>query len=413
MVSKPKQDYIENLRDRLKTNDDILDRDADAIRNWSRNIELIPEKYSVHRHHKLLTHLVLIAEGDCASLSDALDDREAAEDIVLWIHRNYPKSNSEDTNRDFRGAVRMFGKRIGETDDIPPSIAWISATVSSDYDKTPDASEMLDWHDDVLSMIEEARYSRDEAMVALCFDLGARSSEFRELTVGSIVDADGGMKVRIDGAKGTGLRDPDISPSVPYVNRWLSDHPAPDDPDAPLWTKLHSAEDISYNMKKKIFVKAAERAGVEKPVTFTSFRKSRASDLASKGMSQAHLEERMGWVRGSDVAARYIAVFDDDASREFRRLEGEEIEDEDEPLPTAPHVCPRCDKESPRHKPACVWCGQPLDAVAASRLDEARKLLTQSVAEADDDLTQDDLMEILDSLDVGETRAALAEAILD
>jgi len=47
---------------------------------------------------------------------------------------------------------------------------------------------------------------------------------------------------------------------------------------------------------------AAEDAGVDKPVTFTNFRKSSASYLASQGMNQAHIEDHHGWVRGSDVA---------------------------------------------------------------------------------------------------------------
>jgi hypothetical protein len=60
-----------------------------------------------------------------------------------------------------------------------------------------------------------------------------------------------------------------------------------------------------------------------------------------------------------------------------------------------------------------MWCGQPFDAVAASRLDEARKKLTQSVREADDELTQEDLMTVLEAMDEGDTRATLMEALAD
>ena len=58
---------------------------------------------------------------------------------------------------------------------------------------------------------------------------------------------------------------------------------------------------------------AAEDAGVDRPVTFTSFRKSSASYLALQGMNQAHIEDHHGWVRGSDVASRYVSVFGQDA----------------------------------------------------------------------------------------------------
>lgn len=56
---------------------------------------------------------------------------------------------------------------------------------------------------------------------------------------------------------------------------------------------------------------AAEDAGVDRPVTFTSFRKSSASYLASQGMNQAHIEDHHGWVRGSDVTITTFPRTDD------------------------------------------------------------------------------------------------------
>ena len=41
----------------------------------------------------------------------------------------------------------------------------------------------------------------------------------------------------------TGQRTVTLIPSVPYLQQWLSDHPARDDPDASLWCKL----DRAYN----------------------------------------------------------------------------------------------------------------------------------------------------------------------
>ena len=42
-----------------------------------------------------------------ASLTAALEDKEAAGEIVDWIHDKY---SNEETNRDMRNALRVFGK---------------------------------------------------------------------------------------------------------------------------------------------------------------------------------------------------------------------------------------------------------------------------------------------------------------
>ncbi len=52
-----------------------------------------------------------------------------------------------------------------------------------------------------------------------------------------------------------------LIPSVPHVHRWLDAHPDRDDPDAPLWSKLHQCEEISDRMVSKILDEAADRGG--------------------------------------------------------------------------------------------------------------------------------------------------------
>ncbi|MFY4815738.1 site-specific integrase, partial [Haloarcula sp. AONF1] len=60
-----------------------------------------------------------------------------------------------------------------------------------------------------------------------------------------------------------------------------------------------------------------------------------------------------------------IATFADDTNREVARLHGVDIDEEDEPEPTAPVECPRCHQSTPREKTQCIHCQQPLTKVAA------------------------------------------------
>jgi hypothetical protein len=111
---------------------------------------------------------------------------------------------------------------------------------------------------------------------------------------------------------------------------------------------------------------------VDKPVTFTNFRKSSASYLASQGMNQAHIEDHHGWVRGSDVAARYVSVFGEDADRELSKIHGAEIDEDDGPPPHRSDGLPGLRERDSREKDFCVWCGQATshDAVEEIKAEE-------------------------------------------
>lgn len=371
---------LDTLRERIETSDDITEVDREALLDFDRTLSLLNSEYSDHRHLKLLRHVTILAEK-VGGVADALNDREAAEELVQWIHNNH---SNEETNRDYRVALRVFGRRVSDgRDDKPPeTIDWISGSTSSNYENAPEPSDLLDWEDDVLPMIEETHNARDAAAIALQFDAGLRGGELRDLTVGDITDHDHGLQVTVSGKQGK--RTVTLIPSVPHVQRWITDHPAPNKPDAPLWSKLSEPESLSYRMITKMFKEPAERAGVTKPVNPTNFRKSSASHLASRGMNQAHIEDHHGWVRGSKVASRYVSIFADDADRELARIHGLDIED-DEPDPTAPLECPRCGEQTPRDRDLCVWCGQALEPGAAEKAESFEDIIVESLAEASGD----------------------------
>jgi len=358
---------IEKLRDRIKDSDEITEADAAALLDFSDELYLRKTETGYHRHAKLLRHCVRIAEN-VGGLHDALTDKDAAKTILNWIHRTY---DNEETNRDYRVAVRMFGRRTTEDggDHPPESIAWIPSGTSSSYNPKPDPAEMLGWEDHVKPMIDATLNTRDAAMIALQWDAGLRGGEFHELRVGDLADHDYGMQITVDGKRGQ--RTVTLIPSVPYIQKWLADHPGREDPTAPLWSKLTTNEAVSKRTVYQAFNNAAERAEINVPVTLTNFRKSSASYAASEGMSQAHLEARYGWVRGSDAAARYVAVFGEAGDRELAKIHGKDVEDIDEESgPDSPVTCPRCNKETPGGEDFCVWCDQALSRGAIERMEQ-------------------------------------------
>lgn len=404
MASDPSE-RIENTLDAIDEHDEIADVDRQYIFDANRQLDLLHQEYSAHRHLKLLRHGKMMAAGlDDGVLAASAENRAAAEDAVAWINRTY---ENEETNRDYRSALRVLGRHATGGDEVPESLEWVPTSTSSDYDPTPDPREMLTWDDHIVPMADAATNARDAAMVTLQFDAGLRGGEFKDLTLGDIQDHDHGLRLTVEGKQGR--RSLLLIPSVPHVNRWLDAHPADrTDTDAPLWSKLDRVEGVSDRMISKAINKLADRADVEKDVTLTNFRKSSAAFLASRNLNQSHIEDHHGWVTGSDAAARYISVFSEASDRELARLHGVDIPEEEEADQIAPLECPRCGKETPRDEPVCVWCGQAMDQQAAAEIDATTSEANELLARMDPEQA-DRLLDLVDMLDDPDVRTALLD----
>ncbi|WP_226024009.1 hypothetical protein [Halomicrobium salinisoli] len=130
---------IENLQDRFERGEGMSKADQEVLQAFDSRLALLGSQYGKERREKLLRHGVRIAEV-VGGLADALDDKRAAEDIVRWIHDTY---DSEESNRDYRVAFRMFGKHVSDGDEIPDSISWVSAITSKDYNPTEPGGDAL------------------------------------------------------------------------------------------------------------------------------------------------------------------------------------------------------------------------------------------------------------------------------
>jgi len=223
---------LERFRERIEESEELTGENRERLLEFDDELALLKSEYGVHRHEKLLRHCTIIAES-VGRLSESLESEDAAKEIVRWINREY---DNEETNRDYRAALRVFGKRVTKGDEVPESLDWIPTTTSKSYDPSPDPSNMLDWEEDVVPMVEAANNDRDAAFIAVAWDSGARAGELLELTVGNVEDHRHGSRVTLNGK--TGQRSVTLAPSVPYLTQWLSSHPARDNANTPLWAKL-------------------------------------------------------------------------------------------------------------------------------------------------------------------------------
>ncbi len=399
---------IRRLRTRIDESDAISAADAAALRRYTHELDSIGQsRIGDQQHDKCLMRLVRIAE-EVGGLADALEDKTAAKEIAGWINAQY---DNPETNKTYRDAFRSFGKHATEGDEIPDTISWVPTGYPRNYDRTPDPSKMFDWEDHVVPMLDACKNYRDEALIGLAFDIGPRSGSLQDITLGDLTDAEIGLRVTLEDKRGT--RSPALVLAHDRVRRWLDVHPAGDDPDAPLWSRLDRPTPISAAMIRKVFRQAADRADMTPPAkpTPTRFRKSSASYFAAKPeVTQVDLENRYGWVRGSDEAARYIAVAGADSDRAAAKAVGMAVDTSDD-TPVAPVSCPRCDRDTPRDKDTCQWCGQALSPSAVTARDDAEERVRQTLAELPPE-TATEMSDVLELLADPGVRAEL-EALRD
>lgn len=373
---------IKNLQERIRLHSDlseetpdtddsprIRDDDAEALLEFSKQLDLLSSEYSDYRHEKLLRHCVIMAE-QVGGLAETLEDRDAAEDIVRWINTERSTENyAEETNQDYRVAIRIFGKRTLKSDEVPESLSWVPTGTSNSHDPSPRRSDMLEW-DEAKKMADQGtQNSRDAAIITVSHELGPRGEEMHEIQMGQVQDADNGLQIVLDGKQGE--HSVTLINCGPYLQKWLAEHPAPDDDEAYLWCNLDDPYDnASYQTFLERFKKAGERAGIDKPVTPTNFRKSNTYWLAKQGASESLINDRQGRKKTSDHARRYLAEFGpENENKQYAELQGLDVETE-KSVDRTPRVCPRCDKETPRDERFCMWCHQALDPGAVSELEE-------------------------------------------
>ena len=120
-------------------------------------------------------------------------------------------------------------------------------------------------------------------------------------------------------------------------------------------------------------IRLAGRVSPKKPVNPHIFRHSRASYLASK-ISEAAMDQYLGWLQGSKMAATYVHLSGRGVDEALRKLQGLDKagEETEEKTKLRVRICPRChQKNSPIGK-FCSRCGSVMDIKTALEIQEAR-----------------------------------------
>jgi integrase len=295
-------------------------------------------------------------------------------------------------------SLRVFFRWLNDRDEYGDYPFW-------DDIETPDQTVERQDEDERLTPaeVEDLKESagrgrntqRDRALVAFIAD-GPRITLATQLRVGDIYpngkdpywtpndDAEGGHK-GMDNRKRTFLW------SAAEVRSWLNHgHPDPDNPDAPLWPVQNYNPDnpeacaLSPDGVRSMLERAAERAGVDKPVNPHNFRHAAMTRLSNdEGLTPQQIQHLAGWADDRMLEV-YDETTDEERNNTIRSALGMPTsETDDEPTPE-PAPCWNCRAELTGER-FCPNCGEPQEMSARLARNNAQKDVQEGMKDGADE----------------------------
>jgi integrase/ribosomal protein L40E len=214
--------------------------------------------------------------------------------------------------------------------------------------------------EEVVKLIHTEPNLSYKVFFAVLYEGGLRAGEAFSLLNRDVERENGtGYAVHVRSSKTKKRPVPLLNIAVHHVNKWKELHPEKDNPDAPFFVNT-IGEPMKHEATLKHLKKLLKQAKVNsRKVTLHSFRHSRATELAGRGMSEFEMCKLFGWKVGSLMPATYIRESGIDTKKALRRAYG--IVDEEEKPETPGKICIQCSHVNPFTAEICDNCNLPLD----------------------------------------------------
>ena len=219
--------------------------------------------------------------------------------------------------------------------------------------------------------------SRDKAMISVHAEAGTRIGELLGMKIKDFtLDQHGGM-IKVDGK--TGVRPIRIVKSVPYLTRWLNDHPNKDDHDTPLWVYIRNSDSFGKPMNyagfNAILKKRIRQAGITKRISSHLFRHKEITDLANK-LTESESRMRHGWEKTSLMPSKYTHLNQEDLDDKMLIIMGINTEKQKE---DELRECVYCKIRYPVETRFCDTCSRPLDVSDAIQMEKEQEERTRAL----------------------------------
>lgn len=375
----------------------------DIIRN---QIKSIKNSAISERNKELLFKFIddLISEGlGKARISKYM---YTVKKIMIMVKKDFEKITEKDvrklvknieessfalwTKHDYKVVIKRFVRWLRKTEDFPEEVKWIKTGMKKNCKILP--QDILT-QQEIINLIRTAKGTRDKALISILYESGMRIKELLTLRIRHVEFDSYGARIICSGK--TGMRRIRIVASVPYLKRWLNEHPKNDDPNSPLWLSWngfkkvkdnegsrikYESEAICYRRVSDLLRDIALKCGIKKRVNPHSFRHARATHLANK-LTEAQMKEFFGWTQSSEMASIYVHLSGRDTEDAILKIYGKKKSDVNREEEFSEKICPGCKTENQIESKYCDKCSAPLDIQTAiemdKRLTEALKIMNE------------------------------------
>jgi integrase/recombinase XerD len=342
------------------------------------NDDMIINSLSENTRYKNLTHFSLLTDMLQKDWADVTE--QDLRGLVSQLMTNHG-DNGKETGYTFglkisiKSIVRFVKLRSrGKPEDGElPMIKFIKPKKPKDKLTRED----LPTDEEVQKIISVcADSSRDKAMLSVHAEAGTRVGELLGMKIKDFTIDKFGGTIKVDGK--TGVRPIRIVKSVPYLTKWLNDHPNKDH-DSPLWVYIHSSDTfgqpINYAGFTNTLRKRVKQAGITKRIYSHLFRHKEITDLANR-LTESESRMRHGWETSSLMPSRYSHLNQDDLDEKMLGIMGVKAPKEQK---ESFHECVYCKIRYPIEIRFCDNCSKPLNIVDAIEMEKEQDARTKSL----------------------------------
>jgi len=342
------------------------------------------ETYDVSDGRKYVFYLhikrFLLAHKD---LKEFIQDRKA----INTAYNKFRKELSPSMYATLINVSKRFATYLNDGDK-PIGFKDLKTPPKKTQKRKLDVEDMLTW-DEGLKLADTTNSVQIKAVILTQLDGGLRPSEFMELTYGDVRHQPPFIILHVKKGK-TGTRDVFVYHAVPYLLKWLENHPNKKK-NAPLWVKESRKKDKKGNYITKVEAynypailkrirECAKKAGINKPLSFYNLRHSAVTlskkdniptdEAADKfGHSVGHYTETYGRLDITDHLNRISQAYGLEEQESGRRKNNIK--------------CSRCNAENPSDAPRCSNCQTALTLkLALAEEQDTKQMIISAVAEA-------------------------------
>lgn len=230
--------------------------------------------------------------------------------------------------------------------------------------------------EEIREILKNMRRPIDKCIFMVLLESKARKRELIELKMKDVVFYDSYVMLYVRSSK-TAQRNIPLIESVPYIYRYLEDHPKKDDPDAPFFMTKYRGEFRKYSPNAFNRILERNTGFLKKNIYPHLLRHTGLTEMATK-LTEFQLKQIAGWTLDSKQAARYVHLSNDDLENKILEIHGIKPPKKETRVTHVEIIkCPRCNYENSDLDNFCSRCGSALNIkIVLEHKEEAKELET-------------------------------------